>query len=84
VQGTLDSPSDQPEVLLHTSLLSTGVNYRILAADTSINGDQDYFLDWTIPLATFLSATGLSVNSPLRLFGGSSPSAGVLRSNGGD
>jgi uncharacterized repeat protein (TIGR01451 family) len=84
VQGTVDSPSDQSEVLVSSSLLSTGVNYRIVAADTSLNGDLDYFLDWTIPLATFLSATGLSVNSPIRLFGGSSPSAGVLRSNGGD
>lgn len=81
-QGTLGDPSDSPEVLV-TSIPLAG-NFRIVSANTSINGDQDYFLDWRFPYATIKSATGLGDDSPIRVFAGTSPSATSIRANGGD
>jgi uncharacterized repeat protein (TIGR01451 family) len=82
VQGTLGDVSDKPEILQATITVSG--NYQISAADTSINGDTDYFLDWRFPYATFKQASGLSDYSPIRLFFGSSSSGNDLTSSGGD
>lgn len=81
-QGIMGSASDQPEQMV-TSVPVFG-NYQIVQADTSINGDTDYFLDWRFPYASFKSYTGLNDQNPLRMFFGSSPSANVLKENGGD
>lgn len=56
----------------------------ISPADTSINGDRDYFLDWRFPYATFKQASGLTDSSPIRLFFGSSSSSQTLTPNGAD
>ncbi len=78
--GTGD-PNDKPETLS----LSTDVsNMRVLAADTSLNGDQDYFLDFRINYATFKAITGLTDSSPIRVFEGSSSSADGLQESGAD
>lgn len=75
-QGTLGSPSDSSEVL--KASVSVSGNYQITTANTSFNGDADYFLDWRFPYSTFKSATGLTDYSPLRLFFGSSNNANSL------
>ncbi|HOD29042.1 MAG TPA: hypothetical protein PKH03_07515 [Syntrophales bacterium] len=81
-QGTLGDPGDKSEVL-YTSILLAG-NFQVSAADTAINGDQDYFLDWRFPSATFKQALNLTDSSPIRLFYGSSPSTNNLSDRGGD
>lgn len=82
IQGTLGDPSDKPEILRATILLSG--NYQVSPADTSINGDLDYFLDWRFPYATFKQVSVLTDTSPIRLFFGSSSSAMNLTSAGSD
>jgi len=82
VQSTLGDPSDAPEVISATIPLSG--NFQINLADTSFNGDQDYFLDWRFPYSVLLSATGLTGTSPVRFYGGTSPSANNLTASGGD
>lgn len=82
VQGTLGDASDKPEIL-QASIPLLG-NYQISPADTAINGDPDYFLDWRFPAATFKQASGLSDSSPIRLFWGSSSSANNLTKSGAD
>ena len=75
-QGTLGDPGDAPETL-QASVPVAG-NYAVTLANTSFNGNADYFLDWRFPYATFKSATGLTDSSPLRLFFGSSSNASRL------
>jgi len=75
-QGTLGSPSDSSEILQGS--VSVSGNYQITTANTSFNGDTDYFLDWRFPYATFKSATGLTDYSPIRLFFGTSNNASSL------
>lgn len=82
VQGTLGDPSDRPEILKATIPLSG--NYQVSMANTALNGDTDYFLDWQFPFATVKQNTGLTDSSPIRLFFGSSSSANNLSSNGAD
>ena len=72
VQGDLGDPGDKSETLV-ASLPLVG-NYQITAADTSINGDQDYFLDWRFSYYTLKQAMGINDSSPLRFFFGSSSS----------
>lgn len=81
-QGTLGDPSDKPEIIQATILVAG--NVQVSAADTSINGDLDYFLDWRFPYATFKQVSGLTDTSPIRLFFGSSSSAMNLTSAGSD
>ncbi len=76
IQGTLGDPSDKPEIL--QSSIDVAGNYQVSAADTAINGDTDYFLDWRFPYATFKQATGFTDSSPIRLFFGSSTSTNNL------
>lgn len=82
VQGVMGDPSDKPEIL--SASLPLSGNYQIAAADSSLNGEQDYFLDWRFPYSTFKTYTGLVDQSPLRMFFGASPSANNLTQNGGD
>lgn len=84
IQGVLGDPSDRPEILVASYPLVTNGNYRIVPADSAFNGDQDFFLDWLIPYAILKTTMGVTDHSPLRLFGGSSPSANNLTQNGGD
>ncbi len=82
VQGTVGDPGDKAETL-EASIPLLG-NYQITAADTSFNGDQDYFLDWRFPYDTLKQVTGITDSSPLRFFFGSSSSANSLTESGGD
>ena len=82
VQGTLGDASDKPEILRSTIPLSG--NYQISMANTAINGDTDYFLDWRFPYATFKSISGLTDSSPIRLFFGSSSSGNNISKSGAD
>ena len=81
-QGTVNDPGDHSEVL-NTTISLTG-NHQISQADTSFNNDQDYFLDWRFPYATFKQATGLTDSSLIRVFEGSSSSTNTLTENGAD
>lgn len=82
VQGVLGDPGDKPEVLFSSTAASG--NIQITPADTSFNGDQDYFLDWRFSYAAFKQATGLTDSSPLRMFAGTSSSGNNLSGSGGD
>jgi len=82
VQGTLGDPGDKSETMV-ASVPLVG-NHQITAADTSINGDQDYFLDWRFPYDTLKLVTGITDSSPLRFFFGSSSSASSLTERGAD
>ena len=82
VQGTLGDASDKPEILQSTIPVSG--NYQITMANTAINGDTDYFLDWRFPYATFKSISGLTDYSPIRLFFGSSSSGNNISKSGAD
>ncbi len=81
-QSTLGDPGDQTESICSNIPLSG--NFRIIAADTSINGDPDYYLDWRFPWTTFKQCTGSTEQSPIRLFFGSSSSANNLTERGAD
>jgi len=81
-QGTLGDPSDKAEVLYGT--LSLAGNHQVNVAETSINGDQDYFLDFRFPYDTFKAATGVTDNTPIRFFAGSSSSTNTLTEKGAD
>jgi uncharacterized repeat protein (TIGR01451 family) len=76
VQGTLGNPSDSPEVL--TSSVSASGNIQISAADSALNGDTDYFLDWRLPFNTLKQAAGIDDSAPVKLFFGTSNSANSL------
>jgi len=82
IQGTINDPSDKAEVLAYS--LTLAGNHQINLADSSFNGDPDYFLDFRFPYDIFKQYTGLLDNSPLRIFGGSSSNAQSLSSSGGD
>lgn len=75
-QRTLGDPSDSSEILVASLPVSGYI--QISLADTALNGNADYFLDWRFPYATFKQATGLTDYSPLRLFFGSSNNANSL------
>jgi uncharacterized repeat protein (TIGR01451 family) len=77
-QGTPGDPSDKTEVTVWTEPWQLNVNFRSIAADSTTNGGQDYFLDFRIPYATFKAKTGLTDTSPIRFFIGSSSSAQSL------
>ena len=64
-------PSDIAETLLYSAATNyaPGGNVRVLLAPTSINGTQDYFVDFAIPLAQITAA---GITSPIRLIGGTS------------
>ncbi|HOO56313.1 MAG TPA: hypothetical protein PLN69_05795 [bacterium] len=82
VKESLGDPSDKPEVL-HVSTGLPG-NLRIVQADTFLNGDADYFLDFRFSYTDFKSITGLDESSAIRIFEGSSSSGNVLQESGAD
>ncbi|MBI9077473.1 MAG: DUF11 domain-containing protein [Desulfatibacillum sp.] len=82
VQQSINDPSDSSEIDSYDIAVSG--NIQIVAADTSFNGDQDYFLDFRFPYATFKQVTGMTDSTPFRLFGGSSSSANSLTESGAD
>jgi uncharacterized repeat protein (TIGR01451 family) len=72
----LGDPSDSAEIL--AASIPVSGNMQVSVADTALNGNADYFLDWRFPYATFKQYTGLTDYSPLRLFFGSSNNANSL------
>ncbi len=76
VQGTPGSPSDSAEILAYS--IPVNGNYQVIPADTSFNGDADYFLDWRFPYDVFKQYTGLTDTSPMRMFFGTSNSSNSL------
>ncbi|MHC5112428.1 MAG: DUF11 domain-containing protein, partial [Planctomycetota bacterium] len=78
----LGDPSDKAEYIAAEYPLVG--NHRLSLADTSINGDQDYFLDYRLPYAVFKAATGITDNTLIRYFAGSSRSTNNLTDNGAD
>jgi len=82
VQRTLGDPSDATETVC--SSIPIFMNHQVNPADSSINGDLDYFLDWRFPYDTFKQCTGLTDGSPIRLFFGSSSSTNNLTEQGAD
>lgn len=82
VQTEIGDPSDKAEVLVATWPMVG--NHRIVAADTSINSDQDYFLDYRIPVDVFKQATGIQDSTLIRYMVGSSRSTNNLTDNGAD
>lgn len=82
IQATVGDPGDSTESVCASVPVSG--NHQILTANTAINGDQDYFLDWRFPYSTFKQCTGLTDSSPLRLFFGSSSSTNSLTESGAD
>ena len=75
-------PSDKAEYIAAEYPLVG--NHRLLLADTSINGDQDYFVDFRMPFSVFKAATGITDDSLIRYFVGSSRSTNNLTDNGAD
>lgn len=83
VKGYVGHPGDAAESMVAAYPL-TG-NHRVSLADTAINGDPDYFLDFRIPYQVFLDATRLDANSFIRYLPGASTSANnKLPTSGGD
>lgn len=76
VQAQPGNAADPPETLVN-SIAASG-NIVVSPADTSINGNQDYFLDWRFTYSAFKAATGLSDNSPIRMWFGTSDNAQTL------
>ncbi len=76
VQGNPGSPSDAPEILVYSMPLVN--NFQISLADSNFSNNPDYFLDWRFPYSIFKQYTGLTDESPLRMFFGSSNSTNTL------
>jgi MYXO-CTERM domain-containing protein len=74
-------PTDQAETPIGASPYplnySGGGNVRVVLAPTTFNGDQDFFLDFAIPVADMLSA-GLNLTGPLTFWAGSSNTTNSL------
>ncbi len=74
----LGKPNDNAETLLAASTLDytsgTG-NVRIVSAGMNFSNDADFFIDFAFPLNTFLTKTGITVDSSLVIWGGTSSSA---------
>ncbi|OGR13335.1 MAG: hypothetical protein A3K53_09515 [Deltaproteobacteria bacterium RIFOXYB2_FULL_66_7] len=82
VQGTLGSPTDPPEVMYSSAPLPG--NYAIVQANTSINGDPDYFLDFRCSYAQLKAAGGLTDYTRLRFFFATSSNGSSFSGGGGD
>jgi len=81
--GTGD-PSDKAEVIATPTWPEAAVlnsNYRVVTADSTFNGDTDYFLDFRLNYTDFKAATGITDSTPVRYFMGSSNSAQTLASD---
>ena len=82
VKSGIGDPSDKAEVTVATWPMPG--NHRILLAPTTINGDADYFLDFRIAYTVFKTETGITDNTAVRYFIGSSRSTNNLTDNGAD
>lgn len=82
VQGTLGSPTDSPEIRYSSTTLPG--NYAVSQANTSFNGDPDFFLDFRYPYAQIKAAGGLTDYTPLRFFFATSSNANSFSGGGGD
>ena len=73
-QTAYDDPSDKTEVDLWIEPLVNGVNYRVVSAPSNFDSDADFFLDFRFPYDTFLAFTGLTEESIVSYFIGTSNS----------
>lgn len=77
LQATSGSPRDLSESFIASFVASK--HARVEQADTNINGDADYFVDWAIPLRE-LSYTQVDIDQPLRfVFGTTEVISGLTR-----
>ncbi|HCJ66372.1 MAG TPA: hypothetical protein DHV62_03370, partial [Elusimicrobia bacterium] len=68
-KGTIGEPSDPADTVLST-MTAVG-NFQYSVADSSSDGtNADYFLDFLYPYDTFIQKTGVTDNTPIRLFFG--------------
>ena len=72
----IGDPSDRAENIVASYPLSG--NYRIIQAPTNTNGDPDYFLDFRLPYDVFKAQTGITDNTLIRYFIGTSNQATTL------
>ncbi|MBW2529388.1 MAG: hypothetical protein JRI23_34745 [Deltaproteobacteria bacterium] len=83
-QSGLGDPSDTAETIVtiadHGATqdypvpfvdVDPGKNIQVVDAGTTFNGDPDFFLDLSVPVADMVAA-GVPVSGPLRVWGGSS------------
>ena len=78
VQGSRNSPADRAELVLQTYDALT--HARGVPADSSFGGDIDWFIDVALPLAE-LDAAGVTADTPLSLFYGTSSNAHSLNAD---
>lgn len=78
---TTGSPNDDAETDLppypEALVSGDGGNVRITEAETSFNGDPDFYLDIAVSLAT-MREVGLDLNTPVAFIGGTSNSARAI------
>ncbi len=83
-QGIIGDPSDKAEIIIWQENLSYGNNFRVLGPldsggpTTTFGADDDFFLDYFIPYDVFKNSMGLTNDSVIRYFVGSSNSAQTL------
>jgi uncharacterized repeat protein (TIGR01451 family) len=87
VKTNISDPSDKAETIVWSQLLNndpTSGNYRVLtSADidgptSNFGGDEDFYIDYRMPYDVFKNTLGLTDDSLIRLFIGSSNSAQTL------
>ncbi|PLX78901.1 MAG: hypothetical protein C0614_08260, partial [Desulfuromonas sp.] len=79
---SIGDPSDKAEYIAAEYPING--NYQLSLADTSINGSQDYFLDFRLPYSIFKAETGITDDTLIRYFVGSSTSTNNLSAAGAD
>lgn len=94
VRSQLGDPSDKAEYV--AAQYPVAGNYRILPAGTCFNGpppsgtcnasndDLDYFLDFKLPVSVLKAATGITDDTLIRYFVGSTSADNNLSENGAD
>lgn len=75
IQATPNSPRDLSESFIASFVASK--HARVELADSSINGDADYFVDWAIPLRE-LGYTQVDIARPLRFVFGTTELVNTL------
>ncbi|PLY06793.1 MAG: hypothetical protein C0624_04090 [Desulfuromonas sp.] len=87
VKTNISNPSDKAETIVWSQLLNNDPisgNYQVLTPTdiggptSSFGGDDDYYLDYRMPYDVFKTTLGLTDDSLIRLFIGSSNSAQTL------
>jgi uncharacterized repeat protein (TIGR01451 family) len=94
IRSQLGDPSDKAEFV--AAQYPVAGNYRILPADSCFNGpnldgtcdgsntDLDYFLDFKLPVAVLKAATGITDDTLIRYFVGSTSASNNLTESGAD